>query len=392
MADPYTPAVPGSTEDEQETNVGILNTTPVFQPTGEPIVAPPQEEPVSILGGAEGVGTYQEPESVSTNYLTPEAMVSNQMTSLLSANSPYLQQARNRAGEEANQLGLLSSSMAVGASERAAIESALPIASQDAQANMESQLLKQRGAQDIELTNIQGGISSRLQQEKSQQDLQTQAAQGDINSRIQLEKSNQDRITESLSQDAATSRTIMELESARDLTLAELEQADRAAYMETSGRIFQQYQDAYQSIQTTPDDILNANEKNKLLNYLNQQSQAQIQLSSDLIGIPLSWDSTGDISEPSSAGAAPTPTSTPSTIGPELPIETLTPEEQVDGRRMEYFIRDEMYKGNPDDTNFATKDYRPPRNGEVRGDMVWRQPRNASGGYWEPVGSKEFFG
>lgn len=61
------------------------------------------------------------------------AMASNQLTKLLSEDSKYMQMARAGAARTANSRGLLNSSIAAGAGEAAAIQSALPIAQQDAQ-------------------------------------------------------------------------------------------------------------------------------------------------------------------------------------------------------------------------------------------------------------------
>ena len=54
------------------------------------------------------------------------------MSGLLDDNGKYMQAARSRAAETANSRGLLNSSMAAGTGERAAIQSAMPIAQQDA--------------------------------------------------------------------------------------------------------------------------------------------------------------------------------------------------------------------------------------------------------------------
>lgn len=58
--------------------------------------------------------------------------VSGQLTGLLDQENPYIQNARQRGIEQANSRGNINSSIAAGNSQRAAIESALPIAQQDA--------------------------------------------------------------------------------------------------------------------------------------------------------------------------------------------------------------------------------------------------------------------
>ena len=58
--------------------------------------------------------------------------VEGRLNNLLSKDNPYIKTARANAAEESNQRGLLNTSIAAGAGEKAAIESAFPIAAQDA--------------------------------------------------------------------------------------------------------------------------------------------------------------------------------------------------------------------------------------------------------------------
>lgn len=57
----------------------------------------------------------------------PAALANQYMVSLLGANSPYIQSARQAGLEEANSRGLLNSSIAAGASQRAAVDAAMPM-------------------------------------------------------------------------------------------------------------------------------------------------------------------------------------------------------------------------------------------------------------------------
>lgn len=75
-----------------------------------------------------------------TNAVTQEQMVSGQMTDLLNKKSPFMQLAETKANQESNSRGILNSSMAVGAAHNAAIQSALPIAQQDADTQFKSSL------------------------------------------------------------------------------------------------------------------------------------------------------------------------------------------------------------------------------------------------------------
>jgi len=83
-------------------------------------------------------GDYEAAQGQSSNYTPTTSQVSNnatvqgRMEGLLSQGSQYMKAAESKANEISNKRGLLNSSMAVGAAQKANIESALPIASQDA--------------------------------------------------------------------------------------------------------------------------------------------------------------------------------------------------------------------------------------------------------------------
>jgi hypothetical protein len=79
----------------------------------------------SMAGGMQGATSY----SPSDN-----ALVSKQLTTLLSQDSPWITAARARTSQYANRRGLLNSSIAAGEGEKAATEAALPVASADANA------------------------------------------------------------------------------------------------------------------------------------------------------------------------------------------------------------------------------------------------------------------
>lgn len=84
----------------------------------------------AAAGEMKGPTTYQ-PSSGS--------MVSEQLNKLLAKNSPTIQLAKTRALQQANRAGLANSSMAAGAGVLAAVQSALPIAQQDANTTFTSE-------------------------------------------------------------------------------------------------------------------------------------------------------------------------------------------------------------------------------------------------------------
>lgn len=135
---------------------------PAAQPGGFPGVATPQYGNVGLPGvptvgmpqapQAGQVGLPQAPESYQverpdferpdidysqfdphTRDVGQQELVSSQMQQLLDSESPYMQQALLAGQRQAASRGLLSSSMAAGAAQAAAIQAALPIAAADAQ-------------------------------------------------------------------------------------------------------------------------------------------------------------------------------------------------------------------------------------------------------------------
>lgn len=126
--------------------------TPTPTPTPQPTPGP--------IPGAPTPPTY--PNTLGLDFMrnvTPNELVANQLQSLLGSNSPYVKNARLRGAEYANSRGNINSSIGAGASQRAAIEAAMPIAQADADVYREanrgnfeslSQLRQMRTAADLE--------------------------------------------------------------------------------------------------------------------------------------------------------------------------------------------------------------------------------------------------
>lgn len=141
---------------------------PVFPPDVQPGIAPPppdpEFDPVTPGGGlgvprtpgytfdpisgtyvydpdqaaavdeTTGIGAGIGPTAAVTREVQDEELVSSQLEGLLSGDSKFIRNARQRAAELSNRRGQFSSNLFAGAAERAAIESGLPIAQNDAQA------------------------------------------------------------------------------------------------------------------------------------------------------------------------------------------------------------------------------------------------------------------
>lgn len=173
---PTGPTAPGITP---------LNTSSAREllPTGAPPPAPStQQTPTS------GPGTTPVVAAPTMGTVSPQSTVSGQIRELLDSGGPYLQQARERARQQAGNMGLQNSSIAVQSGEQAAISAALPIASQDATTNFNQGLANQNAANQFGLNaqSIEG--QSRLQAETSVQRMAEAALQGDIQSKQMLEQ------------------------------------------------------------------------------------------------------------------------------------------------------------------------------------------------------------
>lgn len=88
----------------------------------------------SPIGLMDTVGRFNDEgaRDAQTREVDSNELVENRLGGLLSGNNKYIRDARLRGQEEAAARGMLTGSIGAGMSERAAIQSALPVASQDA--------------------------------------------------------------------------------------------------------------------------------------------------------------------------------------------------------------------------------------------------------------------
>lgn len=83
------------------------------------------------------------PTSTSTTPPSTSSPTADRVTGMLSAGNPYIEQAKSAGMDVANSRGLLNSSIAAGASQKAAYDAAVPIATNDA--NIQSAATLQGG-------------------------------------------------------------------------------------------------------------------------------------------------------------------------------------------------------------------------------------------------------
>jgi hypothetical protein len=174
----------GGAGEEKGTGEGLLSTktTPTLSevaPAGtleaKPAVSSPANPSTQAVTGSPQTGVT----TASSSYVAPEytpgdnATVEGRLKGLLSTDSQYLEAARARAKGEANSRGLLNSTMAETAGEKAAIEAALPIATQDAQTFANSGLTGYQGkitsaqssqtaGQAQEMAKLQAGLTTEV--------------------------------------------------------------------------------------------------------------------------------------------------------------------------------------------------------------------------------------
>lgn len=262
---PYQP-IPTSTSPNVADPSGVLGSS-----TAQAAV------PTYNVGQAATEFMQNQPTSAQTNqqYISPQATIAGQMTSLLNTDSPWMKVAETRANERANKAGLLSSSMAVGAAHRAAIEQALPVAQGDAATYAQSNLANQNFMNQ----GVLAGQASNLQMQQNQQTFQNQSAlqrQGANESLTAAAvDANNKMAMEQYGQEATTARMQLEYQAKADIQKntdnINLAQQQMQAIQETT----KQYESSYAAILTNPDFADEAS-RNAALEKLRVQQQAAI--------------------------------------------------------------------------------------------------------------------
>lgn len=223
-------------------------------------------------------------------YQRPEDMVAFQMEQLLNQDSPYMQIAKQRAEERAQRYGLLGSSMSVGSAHRAAIESALPIAAQDAKTSAQFGLQRQAAENQIGQIEAETELGSALMKQRmameSQQqqldqafklasqglDFETQTMVADIQGRWQM-----------VTQDAN-----LRLEAAlkEKLTNQQIDAETVASVRGAASDLIQNYQISVEELLKDPDFLqLGGDSIQNTLNNMLATTTASIQFMADSSGV-----------------------------------------------------------------------------------------------------------
>ncbi len=111
-------------------NYSTVATSALDQITADKVTAPIVDR-TGTQSAADIAKLVDAAKSVDVN-VTPDSLVSNRISGLLSKNNPYIQQAVNAANLQSSRRGMLNTGAAAGFAQDAAIKNALPIAQADA--------------------------------------------------------------------------------------------------------------------------------------------------------------------------------------------------------------------------------------------------------------------
>jgi hypothetical protein len=158
---------------------------------------------------------------VTTREVEEEELVGHQLGLLLDENGPYIQRAKQRAIELANQRGQLGSSFAAGAAGRAATDAALPIATADAQAYRDVATANMNALNEFALANLQRAT----QLETSVLDANTRIKMANLDSEVRILLGNLDALTQTniANLDATTRTSIANLQSATQIAVQSMQ-------------------------------------------------------------------------------------------------------------------------------------------------------------------------
>lgn len=218
----------------------------------------PAKTPESEWAGYEAekvAGQIEEDAAVKAgeSYVTDKSTVAGQLDVLLSDESDYIKLARERAKQEAAGRGMLSSSAAMGAAQTAAIEAAMPIATQDASTYAQAQLTQQQTESEQAKLQAEAIVSGELSRQnadikQTHQDIQnkfTELMKGvDQANKLELQ---------GMMNDFNKSLTQMELASKEAMQSEQITAAQSESLKIQASTIMQNYQVSIENMLTDPD-------------------------------------------------------------------------------------------------------------------------------------------
>ncbi len=223
----------------------------------------------------------------------PADTVEARLGGLLTSGSPYLESAKSRAQQEANARGLLNSTMAATAGEKAAIEAALPIATQDASYYQELERQKQQAGLQSGLYEKQGEISSKLSAQTHTQEMAKQAAEIEWNK--------------------------IDLQARMDVETARLDAENKKMFNDTVNAISTEYMTDYTEIMANP--AFDGYQRQAAIDILSENTKQRYRLAGEIANVELTWQVP---TEGKSVATGP-PTATTTTTAAPPPATTIYP-------------------------------------------------------------------
>jgi len=214
-----------------------------------------------------------------------KSSVANNLQGIIASNSPLMQQAQTKALEAMNGRGLVNSSMAEQAGQAAVIQSALPIAQQDASTNAsagqfnaaaENQKIGAKFSADTQ-GNMQDASASN--QSKAQQyagDLSTNQQNAQAKNQASMQQYDAGLKAAMQNADAATKLQLSKLDSDTKTNLANI-QANYQVLMQANSSGAQLYSQALQQMSAIMNDKdLDATSKTAYIKQLTDNLQASL--------------------------------------------------------------------------------------------------------------------
>lgn len=200
---------------------------------------------------------------------TAKSTVAGQLSSLLASDSPYIQQAEQKAAEQAQSRGLLNSTLAAQAGREAAISQALPIAQQDAQTYAQGDLARQQAEYNLETIQGEAIVSGAMVQQQAAISQKNQDINNAFNARIQGATEQSKVWLNDLQNTYNAGLQNMQVAAQQMLLETELDSNRAQNVRDSAASIMQNYQISVENMMTDPDFLgLGTTAVNNALNQL----------------------------------------------------------------------------------------------------------------------------
>ena len=179
-----------------------------------------------------------------------KATVAGQMQSLLSADNPYIKQQESLAREEAAAKGLRNTTMGVLAGRQAAIESALPIAQQDAETYAAAAGVQQEAEYAQEAIQGEAIVSGAMIKQKAEIEQKSQDIQNAFEAKMTGLSEQSKALLTDLQGSYEKSIAELEIASAEYLAEQELTFTENARIQETNATLMRNFQVTVENLMT----------------------------------------------------------------------------------------------------------------------------------------------